>query len=268
MPGDLISGYIARLPEGPEAARPLYRAGPGRVAGQFYACHLSSVFQPVVARYGELIGHAAYVRCRNGEDLSPWNLFSQAADDEELVQLDRLARTVHTINYFNAVGEAQHLFLPVDGRLLRAVPAEHGKTFERVLASLGLTPRRVVIVLPEWGALPPGLLAQAAANYRLRGYRVAIRHRFADGSAPERDSAWQEMLRYLRPDIVKLRFASAALLCAQIAVVHAVGGTVLVTHLETVEDVSAAGEAGTDWRQGFALGYPAGLDVSPLAAVA
>jgi len=78
---------------------------------------------------------------------------------------------------------------------------------------------------------------------------------------------WSAMLRYLRPDIVKLRFASGELLSAHISAVHAVGGTALVTHLETDEEVFAALKAGADWRQGYALGYPAGLEVTPLAVV-
>ena len=75
MSNALIDSYIARLPEGLDVARPLYRFDGDRVAGLFYAYHLTSVFQPVFQRavmsaskgtispVGKVLGHAAYVRC-------------------------------------------------------------------------------------------------------------------------------------------------------------------------------------------------------------
>ena len=261
MSNSLIENYIARLPEGLDVARPLYRFDGDRVAGLFYACHLTSVFQPVVQRaalsasdgtvspVGKVLGHAAYVRCHNGEDLSPWNLFAQAADDEELVQLDRLARTVHAINYFHAAGDEGRLFLQVDARLLAAVHSEHGKTFEGVLRGLGVAPERVVIVLPDLPEATAHLLPVVAANYRLRGYRVSVRYRGTDTAGLAR-------LEAFRPHIVALRQAAPDLLQRQIEVVHAFGGVALVTHIEAANDLSTAAELGADWFQGYALGRP------------
>jgi len=66
MSNALIDNYIARLPEGLDAARPLYRFDGDRVAGLFYACHLTSVFQPVcTTELGDTAKLAEQFRKRN-----------------------------------------------------------------------------------------------------------------------------------------------------------------------------------------------------------
>lgn len=250
-----LSDYVARLPAAEAAALsgPLLRVAPGRVAGQFLAARLSSVFQPVHGRDGQGIGHAAYVRCAgaglgDGEgELSPWKLFAGAADDDELVRLDRLVRTVHAINYFGAAADGQLLFLLVDPRLLPAVGAGHGSTFERVLASFGVATSRVAIVLPDGGEAHPGLVARVARNYRSRGYRVALRVR--EG----------QVLQAAPQDIVLLRAGGNAPLAERIAAVHAAGATALVTQVESPAVLATALAAGADAYQGFIDGPPAPL---------
>lgn len=268
MISDSLSNYIARLPDGPLTGRPLYRDGSDQVAGQFYACHLSSVFQPI-EQIGDgcsgipaqLLGHAASVRCHNGEKLSPWNLFSQAADDGELVSLDRLARTVHAINYFVRADANWRLFLSVDTRLVDSVPGEHGKTFERVLRSFGVATPRVVIMLPEELNARPALLAAALVNYRLRGYRVAVRLRVqSDGDA------LLQVFANIRPDIVMLRGANRFEFARYVHIVQAFGAIALASHLETAADLVSAEQAGADWQHGYAVGMPGPIAVQAAPA--
>jgi EAL domain-containing protein (putative c-di-GMP-specific phosphodiesterase class I) len=261
MKSDSLSNYIARLPDGPLAGQPLYRDSVDQVAGQFYACHLSSVFQPIEqigdAHSGvpaKVLGHAAYVRCRNGENLSPWNLFSQAADDGELVSLDRLARTVHAINYFVRADESWRLFLSVDARLVEGVPSEHGKTFERVLRSFGVSTPRIVIMLPEALNNRPALLAAALVNYRLRGYRVAVRLRVQGDTEP-----LLQVFANIHPDIVMLRGANRVEFARYVHVVKSFGAIALASHMETQAEIAAATHAGADWRHGYVVGFPGAI---------
>lgn len=248
MQANSLVEYVARLPEAEAAALngPLLRVARGRVAGQFLAARLSSVFQGVQDRNGECLGHAAYARCAGtgAGELSPWKLFAGAADDDELVRLDRLVRTVHVINYFVAARPQRLLFLLVDPRLLSAVVAGHGSTFERVLASFGVGTSQVAIVLPDGGEAHPGLVARVASNYRRRGYRVALRLR--EGQALQASSG----------DYVLLRAGAGAALAERIAAVHAGGALALVTHVETPEVRAVALAAGADGWQGYLDGAP------------
>jgi hypothetical protein len=105
MSRELVRAYVDRLPAGSSPDRSLFRLGADEVGGQFYGARLSSVFQRVVTADGREIGHQGLVRSRSADDatLSPWRLFADTATDDELVQLDRLARTLHALNYFGVL---------------------------------------------------------------------------------------------------------------------------------------------------------------------
>lgn len=173
-----VRAYLDRLPSSPEVGRMLRRGPDGRVIGDWYGCELSSVFQPIVDPVsGNVIGHEAFLRClgEGNLDLSPWRLFADNADDEQLIALDRLARTLHTLNYF-AVGEHEPsdlLFLNVHGRLLAAVAGDHGRSFRGVVDALGIDPARIVIETPQAAAEQVDLLSFVHRNYRQNGFQVA-----------------------------------------------------------------------------------------------
>jgi EAL domain-containing protein (putative c-di-GMP-specific phosphodiesterase class I) len=111
--------------------------------------------------------------------VAPWNVFARASDDDQLVQLDRLTRTVHALNYFHSQAHGGALFLNVEQRLLVHVAADHGAYFETILAQLGIQPGRVVIVLPASAVDEPVTFVRAAISYRIRGYRVLAQLRSA-----------------------------------------------------------------------------------------
>lgn len=251
MASEIISGYIARLPD--DASGSLRRVGSARVAGRFLDCELTSVFQPVLAPDGAVLAHTALVRCYDAahlQQLGPCELFALARSDSDLVRLDRLCRTVHAINYFASVPPGRPLILKVDPRLLSSVPDQHGRAFERVLASLGVAPSEVVIEIPAAANANPALVAHVVANYRFRGFRVAVHH--------EGDAGWLATLAHLRADFIQVRFRDSAMvsLRAAVAVAHECGARSLVTHLETGTAVDAAREAGADLLQGFELARP------------
>lgn len=176
----------------------LRRESDGRAVGRFYGAELSSVFQPIVdAAGGRRIGFEAFIRChaRGEASLSPWSLFSLVADDDTLVALDRLCRTLHVLNDPRP-GRDELLFLNVHGRLLAAVDEDHGRAFRGVLDALGMNPGRVVIETPESASREPGMLSAVLANYRLNGFRVAA-------NAALRADA-EGLLAHVRPDYLKL----------------------------------------------------------------
>ncbi|NMG74493.1 EAL domain-containing protein [Aromatoleum diolicum] len=174
---DRVRDFLDRLPLERQACRQLRRLAQGGVVGDWFGCELSSVFQPIVDPVTRAVeGHEAFLRCLGSgqRDLSPWALFSAIAGDDSLVALDRLARTVHALNYV-ASGRADGLlFLNVHGRLLAAVSSDHGAAFRKVVDALGLPPERIVIEAPVVAARQADLLSFVLRNYRHHGFRVAV----------------------------------------------------------------------------------------------
>lgn len=188
----------------------------GGAVGHFLKVELGSVFQPLVpSGAGKLAGrentaieappasvapvaYEAFVRTHaEGElSLSPWNLFSLAADDVSLVALDRLCRIVHAYNFRHFVRDEAALFLNIHGRLLAAVSEDHGRVFRGVLEQLALAPGRVVLEAPAAANTQRTLLAFAFANYRLNGFKVAANTTGID--------ELEELVRAVRPDFVKV----------------------------------------------------------------
>jgi EAL domain-containing protein (putative c-di-GMP-specific phosphodiesterase class I) len=170
-----ITPILERLERDHFPASRFTQPRPGTVAAQFFASRITSAFQPVVRTSDHgVTGHHAVLRVfdEQSEAVAPWRLFAQAAQDALLVQLDRLSRTVHALNYFQAGGPRGLLYLNVEPRLLGIVADEHGAYFELILGQLGVPTSRVAIVLPPAALDDPVTFVRAAIAYRMRGYRV------------------------------------------------------------------------------------------------
>ena len=266
MPSDLQSlqlparDFIERLPQGFEPGRSLHRHVDGSIIGDWYGCRLSSVFQPIVdGRSREVRGQEAFLRVlgHRQSDLSPWTLFSAAADDERLIALDRLCRTVHLLNSLLAGCESL-LFLNVHGRLLAAVSDDHGRAFRRAVDALGVSPERIVIEIPAAASRQPELLHLVLRNYRYNGFRVAVNldspaHWPAIAlSAPEfvklpvRSSGWDDRLdRRVLGELLRS------------------SGRETVVVLTRNEQPLAGSVPGRVWLQGHAHGSPRVLSAAP-----
>lgn len=172
----------------------------GRVQGRFINTTLTSAFQPIRnAITTEVVAYEGFVRSYSGSDqgLCPWKLLEQASDDNESIALDRLCRILHTINFFRQdEADDAELFLSVDGRLLAAVDSNHGTAFRRVLDTLELPQRRVVLQLPPVTSDQNWLLNYVSDNYRRNGFRLAVNARNADEA--------EVLLDHVRPEIIKL----------------------------------------------------------------
>jgi|GEM_PF-1276331 len=246
--------FLDRLPLAREGGRQLRRLPEGGVVGDWFGCELSSVFQPIVRpANGSTIGYEAYLRILGSGEraLSPWALFSSNADDDRLVALDRLARTVHALNFLSSVEGDGLLFLNVHGRLLAAVSSDHGAAFRKVVDALGLPPERIVIETPLEASLQPDLLAFVLRNYRNNGFQVAIN--------VDSPMQWQALSSRVPAQFVKV---DSARLCladdwrARLAWLVSLRerASVIVTRLEAkLDGVLPAGVL----VQGYAYGLPA-----------
>lgn len=249
-----VSRFLDRLAANP-AHGLLRRAADGSVIGDWYGCQLSSVFQPIVdPRSGRRIGYEAFLRChgRGVRELSPWALFATGADDDQVIALDRLARTLHTLNHLvaGAADDDSLLFLNVHGRLLAGVASDHGFAFRRVVDALGLDPARIVIETPQAALEHVDLLAFVHRNYRQNGFQVA-----ANVEHPEQ---WKQLASMVPAQFIKIDGGSlteqpnpAAMLAALDAARGA--ANIIVTRLEARPQFALPAGA---LVQGYAFGVP------------
>lgn len=248
-----LSGLL--LPEGPlPAAVRLRRDGAGRVVGRLHSVDLSSVFQPILALPSwEPVGHKGLIHCQADMALSPWTLFSRNTDDDGLVALDRLCRTLHALNFATRprLGGVR-LHLSVHLRLLEAIEADHGKVFAAILDRIGLRPSDVVIELPEGINARPQLLCCVATNFRRNGYGVALEYGGENYRWLLGLSGGESMILKVNPS----RLPSNTSLEALTDAAQRQGFLVLVTHIETTADYARAVAAKARLGQGFHFAHP------------
>ncbi len=250
------------LPEDP------IRSRYGAVEGYFGPLRLTSVFQPLVAiaSGGCLVaGHQAYLRAigANYAALPAPEVFASAREAAAIVYLDRLCRTVHTLNFLRQANNECCLFIHVHARHILRVPHEHGEYFEALLHRCGLTPERIVIQVrpPSMGNADERRRTQAALrNYRRRGYRLAMNVT----SGVHRENILEHLLEF-QPDYVRLdrtclpigdTQAAVARAMTLIALLHEAGAKVIVHGLESTAQVRAATEFGVDVAAGDHFGRP------------
>lgn len=250
----LARDFLARLPQEPAPGKQLHRTESGAVVGDWFGFQLSSAFQPIIdAASGAIVGREAFLRSHGPDDdgLSPWTLFSAAAEDARLIALDRLARTLHLLNAL-AAGNDQPLFLNVHGRLLAAVCDDHGRAFRRVVEALGVPPERIVIETPPEASAQPDLLAFVLRNYRNNGFRVAVN--------VESPAQWQAIATTVWPQFVKVdrrKLGSGSEAHARLTWLTALreDARIIVTHVEEPAPELAADHV---LLQGYAYGHPVG----------
>jgi EAL domain-containing protein (putative c-di-GMP-specific phosphodiesterase class I) len=104
-------------------------------------------------------------------------------DTLSILNFDRLARTVHMLNYLllPAQAETDTLFLDVDPRHILGVKENHGVYFEEIIVRCGLETRNVAITVPVNPAYArfQQQLNQGLENYRRRGYQIALKFDYA-----------------------------------------------------------------------------------------
>ncbi|MDD5175349.1 MAG: EAL domain-containing protein [Sterolibacterium sp.] len=237
----------------------------GRVAGRYYGANISSVFQPWRAPASEeMVAVEACARSysKKGEGLSPWQHFADTPVDSDLVNFDRLCRTVHVLNYFTAADNTHPLVLNVDARLLQAVPERHGEFFGKLLSLLGVSPENIFIEIRTIHQFDLSHLRQILASYRKSGFAVAVN---AEGNLHARALA-----ELLRPELLMLDAMgfSPDELRRQVSSLASSNVKIAVKRIETIEMANAVRSAGADWVQGYFFDQPCITVVDKLAAAA
>lgn len=194
-----LEQYLAR-PYIPHTGTRVWADAEGRVKGRYFNSTLTSAFQPIRELHsGSIIGHEGFARSYSDSDqgLCVWKLLDHAANDDESVELDRLCRMLHSINFFRQ-GEAHggDLYLSVHARLLAAVDGNHGIAFSRILQRLELPQNRVVLQLPVVAPHQGWLLNEVADNYRRNGFRIAVNARDAVEALT--------LAQRVRPQVIKM----------------------------------------------------------------
>jgi EAL domain-containing protein (putative c-di-GMP-specific phosphodiesterase class I) len=253
--GSTATDYLDRLTDA-DGRADLWVDACGLVVGRFLWCNVTSALQPVFeAETLRPVGVQALARLHGaqGTDLSPWNLFALAAEDDDLVLFDRRCRLVHALNFFARDDSALDLHLCVQDRLLSLVESDHGRAFRRVLEGLEIDRQRVVIVLPSLPRGSEGLQAQVVANYRSNGFRVAL--------TPTDAEQLDALVGRIPPDIVRV---DAGLLGVAPHRLHAGicnardrGAAVLVKRIDSAQLRDAAIDLGATHLKGFLLAPPA-----------
>lgn len=233
----------------------------GEFSSTFLGIQLNSAFQPIYdSELGELYGHEALLRPSLGETqaISPEFAFSFAEQSGRLVKFDRVSRTLHVLNFRQIFNENGLLFLNVHPKLLTSVNA-HGKVFERILHANSVPTERVVIEIQESVVDHDKQLVEAIANYRERGYRIAIDDFGRKQS--NLDRLWK-----LSPDYVKLDLSIVQqaednprvrrILPKLVDIIRDLGAQPVIEGIETQVQLDLAIETGSTLLQGYFLGRP------------
>jgi len=229
------------------------------VRAHFIGLQLGSVFEPIVdLRSDAPLGYEALLRAfdKKGIVVAPHTALHQAEVAECLVKFDRLCRTLHTLNFLNLGKGNGLLFLNVHPELLVAVNS-HGKVFEQVLHQHDVPTNEVVIEIDESAVSDGKRLAVAIANYRERGYKIAIDD-FGKGHSN------LERLWTLAPDYVKLDLGVIQqaehnprlqrMLPKLVELIQELGAEVVIEGIETQVHLELARHAGAHLVQGYIFG--------------
>jgi len=223
----------------------------GRVFVIFANLRLESSFSPIVdTASGQLRGRAAALHAfglKNQQLLEPDAVFVLPSDDEEFIYLDRLVRTLHTLNYLTYLDRHTRgtLLLKVHPRHVASVAADHGLAFEEVLRACGLLPKLITLEIEIDGVDDTAHLVKAIASYKSRGYGIAV-GRFG------RRSVDFNLLREIRPAMVKfdpMLLSSKLALKSLVERLHELGAQAMIEGLDAATQCHEARESGFDLLQ-------------------
>jgi len=229
-----------------------------------------SVFQPVFSvAHRRAIGYHASLRAHDehGQQVPSQEVFSQAGRRGDLLELGRLAESLHLGNFNAFDSHDEWLFLSLHPAAL--MDTSYGDALLAGIKALGLQPQRVVLEVSEQAGGENLRFAEIIDGLRKSGFVIAL-----DGFGAKHsniDRVWQ-----LRPDIVTLdrslltqasRHAHIErVLPGLVSMLHESGQLVLVGGLATERDALIALESNADFVQGTYFARPGVEPVPPTTA--
>src|SRR5258708_807535 len=139
-----------------------FTSGLQRYSMQHGDLTLTSVFQPIFSlSHMRAVGYEGLLRAHDSLDLpvSPLDVFGQAARLGDVLQVDRLAQSLHLENFKTLGSEREWLFLNVHPGAL--TDPYHAAALLANLRRLDLPPRRIVLEVLEQSADDLERLAEA-----------------------------------------------------------------------------------------------------------
>jgi EAL domain-containing protein (putative c-di-GMP-specific phosphodiesterase class I) len=252
-------------PPGFQPPRPIAGEEGSRRTVRYGDYTVFSVFQPVFSvSHRRAIGYHASLRVHDetAAHVPSHVVFSQAARRGDLLELGRLAESLHLGNFNAFDSHDEWLFLSLHPAAL--MDTSYGDALLASLKALGLPPQRVVLEVTEQAGGETTRFAEIIDALRKSGFLIAL-----DGFGAKHsniDRVWT-----LRPDIVTLDrgiLAQASehshierVLPGIVSLLHESGQLVLMGNLSTERDALIALECNVDFVQG---GFFAGPSVDPV----
>ncbi len=229
-----------------------------------------SVFQPVFSvSHRRAIGYHASLRAHGGDgaQVPSHEVFTQAARRGDLLELGRLAESLHLGNFHAFDSQEEWLFLSLHPAAL--MDTIYGDALLANLKALGLPPQRVVLEVPEQAGGDTPRFGAIIDGLRKAGFLIALGGFGAKHSNIDR--VW-----HLHPDIVTLDrgiLAQASehshlerVLPGLVSLLHESGQLVLMGGLSTEREALIALECNADFVQGTYFSGPSVEPVQPQAA--
>jgi diguanylate cyclase (GGDEF)-like protein len=225
---------------------------------------ITAFYQPFISiKRKSLTGFEGLIRGLDGDNaptLSPVELFSRAAEEGCLLELDRLCRKKVLETFLPAQKERRDLILSfnLDAWVTRSGAVGSGHLLGMV-RELGMDPSGLCVEIAE-SALEDGeALMRFVEAYRGHGFLIALDNVDASRTNLNR------LLR-LKPDIVKIDLAlvqglrdnahKQEVYKSLVSLCRTVGSFIVAKGVETPEEGQAAFELGADMVQGFYFSRP------------
>lgn len=247
-------------PPGFQAPRPVRGDDGNRRTVLYGDFTVFSVFQPVFSvSHRRAVGYHASLRAQNahGEQVAAQEVLTQAARRGDLLELGRLAESLHVGNFHAFDSHDEWLFLSLHPAVL--MDTIYGDAILANLKALGLPPQRVVLEVPEQAGGENQRFGAIVDGLRKAGFLIALSGFGAKHSNIDR--VWE-----LLPDIVTLDrgiLAQASehshlerVLPGLVSLLHESGQLVLMGGLSTEREAMIALECNVDFVQGQSRSRP------------
>ena len=156
--------------------------GPIRISSNFLPIRLNDNHEEIIGHIAELSPAAHSNHLASERFVKSKSLFLKAANQSvefqsSIINLDRLCRTVHMLNYLTYISVNRVLFLEVNPQHILSIQKNHGAYFEEIILKCGLQTKNIAISVAITNSFYDSYHAEITKgliNYRQRGYQIAL----------------------------------------------------------------------------------------------